>query len=167
MIRKIWSRTGYPQLLWWVILLAWMGLIFLMSAQDGEESAALSGGIVNWLVQILLRGVEDMEPDRLAELKYILTVLIRKLAHFTEYAVLAGIGMGLLHSYGCLSPTYSGMVWLGATLYAVTDEIHQGFTAGRAPRAFDVCIDSAGALFGVLVIYVLLVQHRRRKARQK
>lgn len=54
----------------------------------------------------------------------------------------------------------------GATaVYAATDEFHQLFVAGRSGRFSDVCIDSAGAVVGVLVFALLVrfVEHIRSK----
>ena len=54
---------------------------------------------------------------------------------------------------------------LGLTvLYAVSDEIHQGFTAGRHPAAADVAIDAAGAvaLLAAAVLLPRLLRSRRR-----
>jgi VanZ family protein len=46
-----------------------------------------------------------------------------------------------------------------AVLYAVTDEFHQGFVAGRHESAVDVGIDAAGAL--LTVVGAGLVRSRR------
>ena len=51
-------------------------------------------------------------------------------------------------------------ILLGAG-YAVTDELHQFFVAGRSARIFDVGIDTLGVITGVLIFLVLL------KIRQK
>jgi VanZ family protein len=49
---------------------------------------------------------------------------------------------------------------LGFTvLYAMTDEFHQGFVAGRHPSLVDVGIDATGALIAVVV--VSLIRSRR------
>ena len=45
---------------------------------------------------------------------------------------------------------------IGVT-YAITDEIHQGFTPGRAPSVTDVCIDSMGVLTGIFILITLIV----------
>ena len=37
-----------------------------------------------------------------------------------------------------------------AVLYAITDELHQGFVAGRHPSPVDVGIDATGALIAVV-----------------
>ena len=41
-----------------------------------------------------------------------------------------------------------------AVLYAITDELHQGFVAGRHPSLVDVGIDAAGALIAVATVSV-------------
>ena len=68
---------------------------------------------------------------------------LRKLAHAAEYAVLGAL---LLRAVGRELPAAA----LGIA-YAVTDEIHQAFVAGRQGRPLDVLIDAAGVLLGVYV----------------
>ncbi len=43
------------------------------------------------------------------------------------------------------------VVWAFASLYGVTDEIHQSFVPGRACQVRDMVIYSAGALIGVVI----------------
>ena len=69
--------------------------------------------------------------------------VLRKLAHAGEYAVLGAL---LVRASG-----RAGLaVGLGAA-YAITDEIHQTFVAGRAGSPVDVAIDAVGVLLGVLL----------------
>ena len=42
-----------------------------------------------------------------------------------------------------------------AVLYAITDELHQGFVAGRHPSAVDVGIEAAGALIAVAAVGIV------------
>ena len=79
----------------------------------------------------------------------LLHFLVRKLAHFSEYALLGAALRQFLWTFPLKFPGVPA--WLAATLYAVLDEWHQTFVAGRAGQLRDICIDSAGALFGVLV----------------
>ena len=53
------------------------------------------------------------------------------------------------------------------TLYAGTDELHQYFNGTRTPSLRDVGIDSAGVLFGILVIMLLSDLLARMKAKKK
>jgi VanZ family protein len=71
-------------------------------------------------------------------------LLLRKLAHAAEYAVL---GLLLLRALGRALPAVAvGIV------YAVTDEVHQSFVAGRYGAAYDVLVDGVGVLVGVYVL---------------
>ncbi len=68
---------------------------------------------------------------------------LRKLAHATEYAVLGAL---LLRATSSETAAFAGGI-----AYAITDEIHQTFVAGRHGAPLDVAIDGAGVLIGVLV----------------
>ncbi|MGQ0645532.1 MAG: VanZ family protein [Elusimicrobiota bacterium] len=78
-------------------------------------------------------------------------LILRKAAHFIEYAVLALLVWRALAGSGSVPPR--GIFW-GAfgfcVLYAVSDEWHQGFVPGRVPSRLDVLLDSLGALAAVV-----------------
>jgi VanZ family protein len=69
--------------------------------------------------------------------------ILRKLAHTAEYAVL-----GLLFARALERDLPA---FLAAVAYAVTDEVHQHFVAGRHASPVDVAIDSVGVAVGVLL----------------
>jgi VanZ family protein len=68
--------------------------------------------------------------------------ILRKLAHLAEYAIL-----GALLARALRRPAAAVAL---AGLYAVSDELHQTFVAGRVGAPLDVGIDAIGALAGVL-----------------
>jgi len=70
-------------------------------------------------------------------------LVLRKAAHVAEYAL---FGVLLLRALARGLPALAVGV-----AYAVTDEIHQTFVAGRAGRALDVAIDAAGVAAGILL----------------
>lgn len=78
-------------------------------------------------------------------------LVLRKLAHTAEYAILGAL---LVRALGRPWPA----VVLGA-LYAVSDEVHQSFVRGRHGAWYDVLIDTAGVTIGML-----LWQRTRRRA---
>jgi VanZ like family len=96
----------------WLPVVAWAGLIFTLSSVPD-----LGTGLGGW------------------------DLLLRKLAHAAEFAVL---GLLLVRALG--RPLLS--FWLG-TAYAVTDELHQSFVPGRLGSPLDVAIDAAGVAVGV------------------
>ena len=82
-------------------------------------------------------------------------LLLRKIAHAGEYAVLALL---------LVRATEHRAVALVVTiLYAVTDEVHQTFVPGRHGSPVDVAIDSLGAVIGVLVAPRILRAARRER----
>src|SRR4029079_13471860 len=94
-------------------VLAWWALIFPFSAVP-----SLSSGLGGW------------------------DLLLRKLAHLTEYAIL-----------GALLVRATRRPWLALGLAARSarpDEIHQHFVEGRHGAPLDVAIDTVGALVGIL-----------------
>jgi VanZ family protein len=70
-------------------------------------------------------------------------LVLRKLGHVVEYAVLGAL---LARAVPELAAQ-----WLGIA-YAIGDEVHQHFVAGRHAALLDVAIDSAGVLAGILLV---------------
>jgi VanZ family protein len=68
-------------------------------------------------------------------------LVLRKLAHVTEYAVLGF----LLARAVPLGPAF-----LIGVLYATSDELHQTFVAGREGTPRDVAVDALGVAIGLL-----------------
>ena len=71
--------------------------------------------------------------------------LIQALGHMLGYGVLARLWVGPLKRQG-LTPT--GVLWgslLLALLYALLDEWHQSFVAGRRADPADLALDSLGS----------------------
>jgi VanZ family protein len=103
-----------PVLVRWLPVVAWAGLIFALSSIP-----SLGTGLGDW------------------------DLVLRKLAHLGEYAVLGGLLVRAL-----------GTAWLAValgSLYAVTDELHQGLVEGRQAAPLDWAIDTVGVLLGVAV----------------
>ena len=87
-----------------------------------------------------------------------------KVAHFAAYSLLGGllaraVAGAVWSAYG-LQTVWKA--WAFATLYSVTDELHQAFVPGRTPSVGDGIADSTGALLGALLTLVIarLVQAR-------
>jgi VanZ family protein len=83
-------------------------------------------------------------PDPLHE------VVMRKLAHFGEFALLAALVARALG--GPLLPGTAVRALGIAVAYAISDEIHQAFVPLRTPSPIDVLIDTAGALTALAIL---------------
>ena len=155
-----------------------MIMIFLFSAAPAEESSAESGIIVRMVLHILenVRG-KAFTGEEFTYWAEVIHTPIRKLAHMTEYALLAwaffvptvmwgrkqllpvsvgadGMPGNVRMNGKLLKKWYFGSL-LAAVCYAVTDEIHQLFVEGRSGSAVDVLIDGAGAALGMLFFLLL------------
>ncbi len=70
-------------------------------------------------------------------------LVLRKLAHATEYGILGAL---LLRALG--RPILAA---LAAVAYAASDELHQHFVSGRHASPLDVAIDVVGVLAGIAI----------------
>jgi VanZ family protein len=96
----------------WAPVLLWAGVIFALSSVPD-----LGTGLGTW------------------------DLVLRKLAHATEYAVLGAL---LLRALDQELPALA----LGIA-YAASDELHQHFVRGRTGAPLDVLIDTVGVVIGV------------------
>ena len=76
--------------------------------------------------------------------------ILRKIAHFTEFAAL---GMTLTWLCGMLQKKKAAPFFWGVTA-ACIDETIQAFVPERAPGLRDVLIDSCGVAVGMVLIYL-------------
>lgn len=137
----------------WGCTIAVAVAIFLFSTQDGPESSAASNRIAEIIIDLIDPNFDSLpEADQLSIFSFV-KKLVRKGAHFTEFAVLGFFIRLLMGSY-CLSHP-SRWAWLAGTLYACTDEVHQLFVAARAGMWQDVLLDSCGVLAGAAVAYAV------------
>ena len=82
-------------------------------------------------------------------------VLIKKGGHMIGYALLAASFLHALNNDQSIKPIRFVVAFCLTTLYAVSDEWHQGFTPGRTPSLLDVIIDGVGGLIGLALWYLI------------
>ncbi len=86
----------------------------------------------------------------------ILTVIIRKLGHFSEFLLLGSAVSLYFWHFEIKNFKKISFAFLCSTGYAITDEIHQIFVPGRACRILDVFIDACGSLVGIFAFCLVL-----------
>lgn len=129
----------------WLALLGWMLVIFLFSAQTGEQSSE-SSGLIEQLLSLF-----PFIPHQIFGID--LQLIIRKGAHFTEYLILYFLTFIVFIDYQTFKKSLVYAI-IFVFLYACTDEIHQAFVPGRACAFTDVMIDTAGGLLALFFIMI-------------
>ena len=149
-------RFTYRALIWLTASVLWMAVIYMKSAQsyqqqdlrpwlsDYLEASTLTAWLPHWSFVYDGSRITWREPYGFVEF------FIRKGGHVGEYALLTFLWLrSLLAMRYALGRTLvlASLIAIG---YAVTDEWHQTFVAGRTGHAIDVAVDACGvALVGV------------------
>jgi len=120
--------------------------IFTQSLLPGVVSGRQSGRIVTFILEVLSVFKIEISYD-------ILSTIIRKGAHFTEYLLLGFSWMFVFFEkeYVKIGMKYALIL---SFFTASIDETIQLFVPGRSGSMIDVLIDMAGAITGILLLLV-------------
>lgn len=136
----------------WVLVAISLSLIFNMSSANAEESSQMSNSIIRKIVALTGYRVSSF--------------VVRKTAHFCEFALLSALLSNAI--FASFEKKKAPIIaFLLTALYAVSDEVHQIFVAGRACQVRDMLIDSAGALLGALFAYLMILLYKKHIERKK
>lgn len=130
-------------------------IIFIFSSQNGEKSGLTSRGFVRKIVEIT--GItNDLNEEEKEEVIENCQFVVRKLAHFSIYAILGINILGFVNTYKNFKfKSQIEITLFSGFLYAVSDEFHQMFSGGRTASPKDVCIDTLGVLFGIGIFLLI------------
>lgn len=151
-------RRGVARLLAaWGPVVLWIGVIsWLSSDRFSDEQTA------SWLTQVPFLAALGLPPATIDAVHLIL----RKTAHFVEYATLSLLAYRALGLSDAAAPR--GRRVLAAVTLAVAcaaiDELHQTMTLTRSGSLKDLLINSLGAVAGAVVAARLLAHRWRGRA---
>lgn len=134
-----------------IMTVAVMVIIFTLSADNADESNAKSDLLSDSIIYKIL-SVFDLTEEELQPLVDNCVIVVRKTAHFAEYAVLGFLLYAVFASFFLPVLRSAILSFFTGTLYAVSDEIHQYFVPGRSCQLSDMLLDSAGAFCGILAL---------------
>ncbi len=133
-----------------------MCTIFTLSAENATQSDETSGGIIEIVLNVLYDGYEDISEAEKVEIILSFQPVIRTFAHCFAFLTLGFFIMGAAFQIDRSRVAVKFLFALLLTIaYALFDEIHQLFVPGRALQAFDIAIDSLGAILGALIFLLL------------
>lgn len=124
-----------PQRGWRILLVVWMGLIFLVSSSLLVDAASF-----------------DATEAVFGGLNYV----FRKMAHVAEYGILAYLWFRSLWTRR--DGFRKAVAWslLLSAIYAITDEAHQSTVPGRLGKPSDVLFDTLGSLSTAALLMVAM-----------
>ena len=120
-----------------------LALIWGNSLLPGSASGAMSGGVMQLLMELLSIPAEHAE---------LLHHFVRKAAHFTEFACLGALLCWRFRLAGERGLKLAALPVLCGMAAALTDETIQMFSPDRGPSLVDVWIDVGGAAAGMTAV---------------
>src|SRR6202011_4888570 len=130
----------------WLPALCWAAVIFSLSTApfSADDTGRILRPILFWLMPHLTEeGFETIH------------FFVRKAAHFTEYFIFC------LLLYRGIRAGQQGWRWSWAFTalfiaagYSALDEIHQAFVASRMASPYDSLLDTIGAAFAVVALFL-------------
>lgn len=149
------SDKRYVLLSRYVPLVLWIGVIFFLSSSQGSLSETS---------RIIRPILEYLFPSAPPETISYYHGVIRKFAHFTEYAVLAVLAVRTFSSSPNTVLRNRATVASVALVFlvAISDETAQSFNAARTGSAIDVLIDIAGGITAIGGLWALRTLRKRR-----
>lgn len=185
-IKKDWNKKMNKRIILRVALMIIIVLncvmIFNFSSEKSEQSNKTSGVVVDKIVDILPK-TKNLNTVEKEKAKQKIVTPVRKTAHFTAYMSL-GIWIYLcsmtfeeknkvndninvekgIECKSCNENMRRILISVVlAFTYACIDEIHQLFVPGRSGEFRDVCIDTCGASFGILLVWCVIRVARKLK----
>ena len=115
------------------LLIIWMITIFMLSNQISVESNKTSGVFTEPIVEFIQK-IINIPQEEIQELFIIISKIVRKIAHFTAYAIGGILAYCAYNSYKKVTKKDIKYILLFMLLYAISDEIHQYFVERQKCR---------------------------------
>lgn len=141
------------------LLKYWLPVLLMIGAMYYASTDVFSGDNTrNIIERIILWFRPRTSEHTLQNVNY----MVRKLAHFTEYAILAALLFRAFRADSLMRWRWGWATWSFniAFGWALLDEFHQSLTRTRGGSIYDSLLDTSGALFMLTVI--ALVNARKK-----
>lgn len=150
------ENKEFKNLIIFTVISVFLTIFIFSNSLKGSTATNSDSGFIMQIIKPFVDKICNIDEE-------LLHIIIRKLAHFTEFCWL-----GIATSCFCvLYKKYKNKFLLGSNLFyclfiGVTDEFIQSFT-GRTSMVSDVLIDFSGALFGIVLVYLINLIYNKCK----
>ncbi len=154
-----WKSPVFPRAIMTALTVLAVGAIFYNSSLSAVESTEQSSPVTQMLNSIL----QSLHiPVTLTE------TVVRKLAHFTEYAILGALLATTVYLYAHTRLKTAAVTLIVGAIIPVCDESIQLFPAGRSCQVRDMVIDYTGVVFATLIaLWIISIKEKRCKKRKE
>lgn len=133
-------------------LFFWTALILVLGS--GPGSSAETSRFIKPLIEFFF---PTASPDSFL----IVHALIRKTAHFVEYAILAFLAWRAFRRSNFPSTRSIAFSLFIVVAVAFTDEVNQSFQSSRTSSGWDVLLDISGGAFAMIVCFFIARRRQR------
>ena len=138
-----------------LVLLVTFGMIFNFSNQDSKKSGSTSQKVTEAITKDI-KAIQELNKNEKARVIDKIEDVIRKIAHFSLYALVGFLLMALFSTYNINEKNKIISTIIIGAIYAISDEFHQSFIPGRSGQASDVFLDTLGTTIGGLFILLII-----------
>ncbi|MCR5687854.1 MAG: VanZ family protein [Lachnospiraceae bacterium] len=149
-----------------ILAVMWATVIVRFSREDADISGARSAKIIVGLANTVAPSADiTLENYESVPFLHNSERVVRKLAHMTEYAILAVLEMSFLFGFRDLPRKYTYLFTVISTgvLAFIDEKKIQTMTEGRYGSWIDIGIDMLAAVIAVRLVYLLTGKYRRKK----
>lgn len=140
MKKRIYRNIG------WLLVFIWILIIFSYSLKNAQTSDNQSFFFVYIIDDILNYFNIHLDLN-------FLNHIVRKTAHFMEYAILGSLVMIAHNLRPLFKNTYFNLIFISIPFI---DETIQSFTPGRSAQLSDCLLDSCGFIFGFICLLAFI-----------
>lgn len=138
-----------------LLLVALIAISWKFSSENSTQSNNVSMHIAEQIENHLNKYFDINRGDTFWKITF--NELLRKAAHFCEYAVIGTVMCAMLNvAIRRVWPSALISV-LVSPIFGLVDEYHQRFSPMRTPRLLDVCIDLAGIWTGIIIVTIFFL----------
>lgn len=145
------SQNRRASLIRYAPLFLWIGVIFFLSSPEAssEETSRIIGPLLHFFFP-------DLSPATEAAVH----AIVRKTAHFTEYAILAFLAIRSFSTSASVFVRQRRYIFALVIVIAAAslDEFNQSFEASRTSSIWDVLLD----IFGGVTVLLIVIWHNTR-----
>ena len=166
-----------------IFVLVWMITVFIFSSQDGTQTLNTSGAFI-YAIESTVNGNDTPQVESYSSNKtdtvntqdsnnekynysQELQTFVRKNAHYFLYTIGGIILSVFFYAFLKNNKKIYAFAILTGMIYAMSDEFHQRFVAGRTSRITDVGIDTLGVITGTILFMIfinILIKSRKKKS---